>query len=375
MSLIELRLQARRDCLALVHTRAEQRIWDAVIRLQRAFRRHGRHRQCLPEPSKAPPPSRAAGENTPAQRKGGVDLGLDDPPTSLAFSDTYYEYPALGCGTNAWHGPSRQLNMQPFAIDLDVVARVHTVRVHPSFVCGLASDRAFYLWTVPPAPIYIQTTERGSKELPMSPAGVGRAPAGRNTALQRLSPPREDARGSYTLAARGERSWREALRQAEALAVAAAAKRTNREKKMLHKSTCRTRSVKGGALDLARCASTPRQPRRRRTSHAYHRVPHGAYHHSVSLPKGLPTSERAELLDKLHKLLASRWANRTRARAQGWAASAAALFRMLASPFFFFTQMMAPASCAPASATLTSHHGTRRARQGSRGKRCRVASR
>ena len=147
MSLIELRLQARRDCLALVHTRAEQRIWDAVIRLQRAFRRHGRHRQCLPEPSKAPPPSRAAGENTPAQRKGGVDLGLDDPPTSLAFSDTYYEYPALGCGTNAWHGPSRQLNMQPFAIDLDVVARVHTVRVHPSFVCGLASDRAFYLWT------------------------------------------------------------------------------------------------------------------------------------------------------------------------------------------------------------------------------------
>ena len=133
MSLFEQRMQARRACLRLVHTRAEQLVWDASLRLQRAFRRRGGH-----------------------------------------------------------NGSSRQLNVQPFAIDLDVVARVHTVRVHPSFVCGLASDRAFYEWTVPPAPRYIRTTERRGKELLTSPAYPGRALTGRNTALQRLPPPGAD---------------------------------------------------------------------------------------------------------------------------------------------------------------------------------------
>jgi hypothetical protein len=143
MSLIELRLQARRDCLALVHTRAEQRIWDAVIRLQRAFRRHGRHRQCLPEPSKAPPPSRAAGENTPAQRKGGVDLGLDDPPTSLAFSDTYWsirrsgaaQMPGMGLPVSSTCSPSQLIWTSSHAC-------TRCACIRPSFVVWLRIVRS-----------------------------------------------------------------------------------------------------------------------------------------------------------------------------------------------------------------------------------------
>ena len=79
-------------------------------------------------------------------------------------------------------------------------------------------------------------------------------------------------------AAREERSRPESRRQTEALAAAAAAKRANREKKIEHVLRCRARSIQGGAVYLARCARPPRRSRPRRTSHAYHRVPHGAYH-------------------------------------------------------------------------------------------------
>jgi hypothetical protein len=156
------------------------------------------------------------------------------------------------------------------------------------------------------------------------------------------------ANSSCMLAACVERSWPESLRQFEALAAASAAKRANREKKIEHVLRCRARSIQGGAVYLARCARPPRRSRPRRTSHAYHRVPHGAYHRLLPpLPTRLLLSERAGLLERLHELLASRGANRSRAHVQGWPASAAALFRTLASPLFFVMQMVAPASGAP----------------------------
>jgi hypothetical protein len=266
------------------------------------------------------------------------------------------DFPQLGNGSAGWLG-GRLLAATLGTIDLNlsVLDQVRMEPMHWPAAAGLQCDRSFHARRVLPSPVYVQSAQPGCGGCSNQMVQCQHAPVPGVQPLLSVAS-RCKQRRSARLRAPVEPAA-ERQRQARALVEWAEQKRINRAKK-LRRAAKKASAIEAPAQSSERRSKGGGTKRQRRTSHAYHRTPHGPYRSKLAYAERASEAACSSLRSRLRAMLGELQRGRSRAGAVRALARTVSAATRAAGAVFLFTlsQLITPAASLP----LLNSHGTRK---------------